>query len=204
MPLIIALIIIISAVRAGMLLILRSKKPFAGAVTEQEIIVNQLFHEIDEMGFKVVQTLNDQTVKTRHLTLKEISLLDETDDDLTDEGYDEAEIIFSGSLQIIEFEKYLTNKNLPRIIREELIYFYNSKYTPVQTEAAKSFTIYLVANNTLSGDGKFFQGDGEAFHSWQSLQECAGNLLFVITQWLSENCSDKIFIPQRTLNKKEV
>ncbi len=105
--------------------------------------------------------------------------------------YDDHPLFFTDdSSQMINFEKYIHHKALPRPILRELLDFRNTAYTPVEAGNPCFIIITDTVAATSPAEGKtgeLFSGNAEAFESWLSFKESAHSLNYVIRQWMREN-----------------
>jgi len=115
---------------------------------------------------------------------------------LSKEKYDDYQLFFANKTkQLLDFNKYLNNAVLPKVIKEELKAFQNTTFKKVSAKTSNFFKIYFPENDgTISSSelsGNLYEGNEDAYDTWLTLKESAHSLCFVLEQWMNENNSSK-------------
>lgn len=103
-------------------------------------------------------------------------------------------LVFADNVnQLMRADLLLNNQLLPKDIHDELINFYNEKYTSIRLLGSDYFKLYVPENDLYlrtKFPHEFYEGDGEAFECWLNFKECSHSLLFVIKQWMNDHSQD--------------
>lgn len=168
----------------------------------QKELVLELIQDLKSSAIDIILSSKDREDSSVQLTLFEAKNFIDNRRELAREKYDDLRLLFTNNYsQILDFSKYMDNKCLPEDIRDELRNFYNTKYSVVHPD--EPYFIVLADSGSETDYSANLQeglhiGNGEAFDSWLTFKESAGNLNFVIAQWIRENAdsTDQVLFEQ--------
>jgi hypothetical protein len=156
----------------------------------QAQIVKDLIAALESRSLKILPPSKSTFFKVVSVSLNDIGNLPEKMHELSKGRFDDDLVLFAGSKPKLDLGVFYHSQLLPHIIKEEVAPFLNNKIEPVQPGSHSYFVVFDGVNDeqVISETEKgLYTGDGEAFESWQSFQECCNNLLYVTDQWIREN-----------------
>lgn len=154
---------------------------------KQTLVVRALLETLSSLQIKLTANTALDSESPQVLSLIDIANFIEGRYRYASEYYDQYKVVFKENKNnLIETDMYLSNPDLPPIIKEELQHFKNSSCKSLVPPGSYFIVEALTLYEPAIHQNGLCCGDGEAFQNWLTFKESIDNLQFIVYQWLEE------------------